>query len=324
MARPLRIEFPGAFHHVMNRGNTGMDIFRSEKDREKFLEYVQKAVERFEIKVHTYCLMTTHYHFLMETPHANLSQAVKWINVSYAVYFNRKRRRSGHLFQGRFKAVLVDADEYLKHLSRYIHLNPVRARMVDHCKDYQWSSYPVFSGYVKSPEWLETGWLLSLFGEDPDVAKKRYRNFVESVQHEKIKNPSDDIVSGAILGGVDFINWVKKAFLSRYPDSKELPQLKGLKPRPTCDDLIQVLCNEFGCGPESILQKGKKRNLPRDLAIYLCREMTGESGVALGRNFGGISGAGITIKHNRIAAQIERDRNLKGRVDSIRKKITNI
>ena len=110
MARPLRIEFPGAFYHVMNRGNTGMDIYRSERDREKFLEYVGEAVKRYGIKVHTYCLMTTHYHFLIETPHANLSQAIKWINVGYSVYFNRKRRRFGHLFQGRFKAVLVDAD----------------------------------------------------------------------------------------------------------------------------------------------------------------------------------------------------------------------
>ena len=99
MARPIRIEFPGAFYHVINRGNAGTDVFKSDRDREKFLEYVGKAAKRYEIKVHTYCLMTTHYHILVETPHANLSQAIKWINVSYAVYFNRKRRRFGHLFQ---------------------------------------------------------------------------------------------------------------------------------------------------------------------------------------------------------------------------------
>jgi len=322
MARPLRIEFPGAFYHVMNRGNTGMDIFESERDREKFLEYVGKAVVRYEIKVHTYCLMSTHYHILIETPHANLSQVIKWINVSYSIYFNRKRRRCGHLFQGRFKAVLVDADQYLKHLSRYIHLNPVRAGMVGHCKDYRWSSYPVFGGYVKSPEWFKTDWLLSLFG-DRGIANKRYREFVESVQNEKIENPSDDIVSGAILGGVDFVNWVKKTFLSKESDSKEMPQLKSLKPRPTPDDLIQVVSEEFGCERESILRKGKKRNFARDLAIYLCREMMGETGVGLGRHFGGISGSGIVFKYNQIANQIESDRKLKGRVNRIRKQILN-
>jgi len=323
MARPLRIEFPGAFLYVMNRGNTGMNIFRSQRDREKFLGYVGEAVKRYGIKVHTYCLMTTHYHFLIETPHANLSQAIKWINVGYAVYFNRKQRRFGHLFQGGFKAVLVEADEYLELLSRYIHLNPVRARMVEHCRDYPWSSYQALSGYVKSPEWLETDWLLSLFGEDRDTAKKRYRDFVESVENEKIENPSDDVVGGVVLGRVDFVNWVKKTFLSKELNSKEIPQLKILKPRPTPDELIQAVSDEFGCGIESILGKGKKRNLARDVAIYLCREMTGETSVALGRRFD-ISGAGIAARHDRIAKRLETDRKLKGREDRIRRKILNI
>jgi putative transposase len=211
--------------------------------------------------------------------------------------------------------VLVDADEYLKPLSRYIHLNPVRAGMVAHCKDHQWSSYPVFGGYVTAPEWLETDWLLSLFAEERGVASKRYREFVESVENEKIENPSDDIVSGAILGKVDFVDWVKKTFLSKQSDSKEMPQLNSLKPRPTPDDLIQVVSEELGCERESILRKGKKRNFARDLAIYLCREMTGETGVALGRHFGGISGSGIVFKYNQIANQIESDPKLRGRIN---------
>jgi Transposase and inactivated derivatives len=262
MARALRIEYPGAFYHVMHRGNAGADIFENERDREKVLEYFGKSVERYGIKIHTYCLMTTHYHFLIETPQPNLSQAIKWINVSYAAYFNRKRRRSGHLFQGRFKAILVDADEYLKHLSRYIHLNPIRARMVDHIKDYQWSSYPVLGGYVKAPEWLETRWLLSLFGKEQSKAKKQYRNFVETVQNEEIENPANDIVGGFILGGVEFVNWVKDSFLYKEIDDKERPQLRSLKPRLRPEDLMPVVCNEFDCGLETILQKGKKRILP--------------------------------------------------------------
>ena len=321
MARPLRIEYSGAFYHVMHRGNAGSDLFKSERDREKLLEYFSKAAERYAIKVHTYCLMTNHYHLLIETPHPNLSQAIKWINVSYAAYFNRKRRRSGHLFQGRFKAVLVDADEYLKHLSRYIHLNPVRAGMVEHCKDYPWSSYPAFGGYNKSPEWLETNGLLSLFGKDSNKAKKRYRDFVESVQIQEIENPSKDIVSGVILGGADFVNWVKQEILNKKSSSKEIPQLRSLKPRLAPEDLITVVCEEFECERETILRKGKKRNLARDLAIYLSREMTGETGVALGRFFGGISGSGVVVRHNYIANKIETDRKLKGWVNRIRNKI---
>ena len=138
MSRPLRVEYPGAFYHVINRGNNQEKIFKNDRDREKFLEYLEKANERFSIIIHTYCLMSNHFHLLVGTPDANLSQAMQWINVSYATYFNRKRGRAGHLFQGRFKAILIDADEYLKHLSRYIHLNPVRAKLVSGPSEYQW------------------------------------------------------------------------------------------------------------------------------------------------------------------------------------------
>jgi REP element-mobilizing transposase RayT len=320
MARPLRIEYPGAFYHVMHRGNAGSDIFKSIRDREKFLEYIRKAVERYGIKIHTYCLMTNHYHLLVETTYPNLSQAVKWINVGYVAYFNRKRNRSGHLFQGRFKAVVVDADEYLLHLSRYIHLNPVRAGMIEYCKEYSWSSYPAFGGYKKAPEWLETDWLLSFFGQNRKKSMERYREFLESVQIEKIENPSKNIVSGVILGGTEFVNWIKQNFLSKDRDIKEKPQLRSLKQGLTFDDLMPVICKVYACTREVILQKGKKGNLARDVAIYLSREMTGESGVALGRYFG-ISGAGVTVRHGIIANKIKKDRKLYRQVYRIKKAI---
>jgi len=123
MARLLRVEYPGAYYHVINRGNNQEKIYKNDRDREKFLEYLEKAAERFSIIIHTYCLMDNHYHLLVETPEANLSLVMQWINVSYATYFNRKRDRYGHQFQGRFKAILIDADEYLKHSSRPSILN---------------------------------------------------------------------------------------------------------------------------------------------------------------------------------------------------------
>ena len=137
MALPLRIEYPGAFYHVINRSNAGCTIFKSIRDREKFFEYLEKAVELFSIRVNTCCLMTNHFHLLVETPNANLSKATQWMNVSYATCFNRKRGRKEHLFQGRFKSILIDADGYLKHLSHHIHLNPVRAKMLDRSDEYR-------------------------------------------------------------------------------------------------------------------------------------------------------------------------------------------
>ena len=323
MARPLRVEFPGAFYHVINRGNAGEAIFRSNRDREKFLEYVEKAVERFGIKVHTYCLMTNHYHFLFETPEANLSRAIKWLNVSYAGYFNRKRQRRGHLFQGRFKSILVDADAYLKHLSRYIHLNPLRANMVEELLSYPWSSYRAFVGKAKAPDWLERRWLLSLFGKNRKRAFKAYRSFVEGVEPARVENPEKDVVGGFILGSVEFVNWVKDTYLSKRSDEAEIPQLKEVKPRPTPDAVVAAVCEEFGCDADWIVQKGRKKNTARDVAIYLSRELTGASGAQLGKYFGNICGAGITVRYKHVVKDLSRNRRLKGRTNRIKKRIIN-
>ena len=321
MARPLRIEYAGAFYHVIHRGNAGEAIFRTKRDREKFLENVAKAVERFGIKVHTYCLMTNHYHFLVETPEPNLSRAVQWINVSYAAYFNRKRDRMGHLFQGRFKSILVDADEYLKHLSRYIHLNPLRAKMVEQLRSYPWSSYPVFAGKTKAPDWLEVDWLLSLFGKSRKRACTAYRKFVESVDPNQVEDPEKDLVGGFILGNAPFVNWVKETYLSKRSGEKEIPQLKELRPRVTPDDVAAAVSEEFGCDIEMIVEKGRKGNTARDVAIYLARDLTGVSGVTLGDYFGNISGAGVTVRYTHVAKAVSRNRRLKGRINRIKKRI---
>jgi REP-associated tyrosine transposase len=323
MARPLRVEYPGAFYHVIHRGNAGENIFKSIRDREIFLEYFAKSVERFGVKIHTYCLMTNHYHMLVETPQANLSQAIKWINVSYAAYFNRKRRRSGHLFQGRFKSILVDADEYLKQLSRYIHLNPLQAKIVNVLEEYKWSSYPAFIGNIKSPDWLETDWLLSTFGKNHKSAAINYQNFVEKIDIAKLENPAKELTGGFILGSVDFVDWVKETFLSKRSAEKEITQLKHLKPKLNPDDIVSVVCDEMNCERDLVLQKGLKKNLLRDMAIYLARDLTGESGVELGRYFGNICGAAITLRYNHIAKEIQRDRKLKARISRLKNRIIN-
>ena len=138
MSRPLRIEYPGAFYHATSRGNERKEIFKSDGDREKFLFYLASAAERYGALFHAYCLMTNHYHLMIETPQGNLSQIMKHINNSYTNYYNVKHKRAGHLLQGRYKAILVEADTYAAELSRYIHLNPVRAKMVEAPEDHLW------------------------------------------------------------------------------------------------------------------------------------------------------------------------------------------
>ena len=172
MARPLRIQYPGAVYHITSRGNERKDVFKSKRDREKFLSYLKTATERYGAKIHVYCLMGNHYHLLLETPEGNLSQIMRHINGAYTTYFNTKRNRSGHLFQERIKAILVEADEYATHLSRYIHLNPERAGMVGNPVDYPWTSYRHYIGREKPPEWLVTDFVLGFFGRTCKVTSK--------------------------------------------------------------------------------------------------------------------------------------------------------
>jgi hypothetical protein len=267
--------------------------------------------------------MSTHFHLLVETPEPNLSVAMQWIMVSYATYFNRKGGRHGHLFQGRFKAILIDADEYLRHLSRYIHLNPVRAKMVSAPAEYKWSSYSAFIGEIKVPQFLEINWLLSNFGKRKKEAKRNYKDFVEGVDIKTLENPNRMVTEGFILGDSDFVNWIKGNFLSGRQDEKEIPQLKKLKPRVPLETVANAVCEEFGCNQEQIITKGRKKNKAREVAIFIARDMTGITCKDLGEYFGGVSGALITMMHNRIADESKRNKRLKGRIDNITNQINN-
>jgi len=145
MARPLRIQYPGAYYHITSRGKERKDVFNSVRDRGKFLSYLDSASERYNARIHVYCMMGNHYHLMFKRPDGNLSQIMQHLNGAYTTYFNTKLKRSGHLFQGRYKSILIEADEYAAQLSRYIHLNPVRTGIVEEPGKYPCSSYQFYS-----------------------------------------------------------------------------------------------------------------------------------------------------------------------------------
>lgn len=178
MARPLRIEFAGALYHVTSRGDRREPIFEDDDDRTKFLSVLAEVVERFNWLCHAYCLMTNHYHLVVQTPEANLSKGMRQLNGMYTQACNRRQRQTGHLFQGRFKGILVDKDSYLLELARYVVLNPVRAGMVKHPEKYPWSSYRAMVGEAPTPSWLATDGLLAQFGKRRADARRRYAKFV--------------------------------------------------------------------------------------------------------------------------------------------------
>ena len=162
MSRPLRLEFPGALYHITSRGDGREDIYRTDGDRRLFLAVLADVCERFNWWGHAYCrLMTNHYHLLIETPDANLSKGMRQLNGVYTQRFDQVYGRCGHVFQGRYKAILVQKETYLKELARYIVLNPVRAQMVGEAQDWPWSSFRATTGEGPSPGWLRRDWLLS-------------------------------------------------------------------------------------------------------------------------------------------------------------------
>jgi REP element-mobilizing transposase RayT len=323
MARPLRIEYPGAFYHVISRGNAGDPIYKTRREREKFIDYLARAVERFGIRIHTYCLMTNHYHLLLETPEPNLSRAIQWLNVCYATYFNSKRHRRGHLFYGRFKSILVDADGYLKHLSRYIHLNPLKAEMVETAADYEWSSYPAFIGNIAAPEWLSVRRILVQFGGNHEVAQRRYRQFVEGADIKTLENPADKIVSGLILGDDAFVKYIKTSFLSNRSFDPDVPQLRELMPRCTLDRIIEIVADALDSTKKQILEKGRKNNQARDVAIYFSKAFSGKSGIEIARFFGLRSGSAVTMRYKMALKMMDGRRELDRKLKRIREQIMN-
>jgi putative transposase len=210
MARPLRVEFAGAAYHVMARGNEGRAVFRDDQDRRRFLDTLAEMVERFGVRLHAYCLMPNHHHLLLDTPHANLSQAVGWLQVTYTVRFNRRHRRSGHLFQGRFKAQLIDVDEYAQGVVEYVHLNPVRPRQKNQrlareraaeLDGYAWSSHRAYAGLArKVPRWLCQDWL-RYWGTEPMEARRQYRRSLARWFDRPVESPWRGLIGGLVLGG---------------------------------------------------------------------------------------------------------------------------
>src|SRR4030042_3763058 len=204
MARPLRIVFEDAFYHVTARGNERRKIFFSQRDYEKFLSYLTDALQKYGVILHAFVLMTNHYHLIIETPKANLSSFMHSINSAYTTYFNIKRKRAGHLFQGRYKALLIDVDNSLLVLYRYLHLNPVRAGIAERPESYRYSSYRAYI-FPKEGGMVFRDLIWGMVAKGRKDGSRSYREFVELGLIEKPRSPFEKVYGGGILGGKTFI-----------------------------------------------------------------------------------------------------------------------
>lgn len=247
MARPLRVEFPGAIYHITSRGNARLPIYEDDYDRKLFLGILDEVVKRYNWLFHAYCLMDNHYHLLVETVDGNLSMGMRHLNGVYTQRFNRRHNRVGHIYQGRFKSIFVEQESYLLELCRYVVLNPVRAGIVKHPGNYKWSSYKGTVGLIKAVPFLTVDWILGQFGKSRREAQKEYRRFVQAGM--KGLAPWEELKAQCILGGKEFIEKLKPA-LKDKSEFKEIPKEQRLVFRPSLEKLF----------PPDQLKTKKKRN----------------------------------------------------------------
>ena len=239
MARPLRIEYPGAVYHITSRGNAKRSIYRGRADREAFLKTLKQVVDRFNWLCHAYCLMPNHYHLLIETVDPTLSRGMQQLNGVYTQTFNRKHARVGHVFQGRYKAILVEKEAYLLELSRYIVLNPVRAGLVRAAKGWKWSSYSATAGLVPVPSLLTTDWILSQFSSNKSEAQQRYRRFISQGRDYKVW---EGLKGQIYLGSDAFI----RSISHQHKNLGEVPRVQRLAARSSLDEIFRNYTENTG------------------------------------------------------------------------------
>ncbi len=327
MARPLRIQYPGAFYHVTNRGNERKPIFKDDVDRARFLEILSQSLGIYQVVLHAFVMMTNHYHLLVETPLGNLAEFMRHFNITYTSHFNRQHNRVGHLFQGRYKSVLVDKDSYLVMLSKYIHLNPVKVRgmltkpvpeQVAYLTDYRWSSLP---GYINSRgkvDFVEYGQVLSVYGGANASGRKRYLAQLQADLAGEL-NFKKEIVGQSILGSADFVAWVKEHFLAEKKE-RELPSTGRICSYIPRDKILELLSDELGMSATEIV--GSK-GMPRQLAMDLLYRFGGMTNPAIGVLMG-VDYSTVSQGRKRLAEKRAKDKKLNALVSQLEVNLSRI
>ncbi len=275
MARPLRILYPGAWYHVMNRGAGDKNIFRNDSDRYGFLRLLEESVGMWNIEVHAYSLMETHYHILIRTPLANLPRAMRHIDGVHTQRFNLRHNTDGHLFRGRYKSILIDKEHYLLEVVRYIHLQKVRAGLIDDPKNDQWSSHQIYLSPHCQRSWLFIDTILGLFGTDINRSRRKLDNFVKKGVSEELEQFYGKQRLSPILGSETFINRIKETYVIPVELSYEIPDAKIMLQVPI-NHITQAVCLVYGISLTELKNSNRgRRNTARNMAVYLARKVGG-------------------------------------------------
>jgi putative transposase len=321
MARPLRIEYQGACYHVTARGNERRRIYRTKSDYLRFKRYLNEAQEKHGYILHCYVLMPNHYHLLMETPNGNLSKVMHYIGGSYANYFNIRNRRIGHLFQGRYKAIVIDRDSYLLELSRYLHLNPVRAQLAKNPGEYAYSSYRSYTSDARE-SMVCRDLILGMVGGRGSEAMQRYRDFVDEAVPLEQESPLKQVHAGAILGRESFVEEVLARVGEKVLQSAETSQRRALRTGPRVGDVLDMVRAGFGVSREQVLTENRGNG--RKAAIYLLKKHTGMTNGEIGELFGGLTYSAVAKVCGRFSKSLATDAALRAKLRVIEREMSKV
>lgn len=314
MVRPLRLQYSDAVYHVTSRGNEQKDIFRDKSDRRRFLQYLAQSLSTYSVKLYSYVLMGNHFHLLLETPLGNLGEFMRHFNISYTGYFNRRHRRVGHLYQGRYKSILVDKDAYLSIVSRYIHLNPIRTRSlakasprekIQYLIHYPWSSLHGYLEKREREEFVEYGVVLGEYGGETGRGRRGYQEalYGDIAGGLEIKGK---IIGQSLLGGEEFIHWVGRTFIKGEQD-RESPSVREIRRHRAEETILNVIKEVTGKSIEEI-REGK--GAVRQMTMEVLYRVGGLKGYEIGRLLG-VGYTSVSQERRRLKERLRNDRNLQ-------------
>lgn len=316
MARPLRIEFPGGIYHVTSRGNERRAIVRDDVDRRKWLSLLERTVERTGWRVFAFALMGNHFHLFLQTSEPNLSAGMAHLNGSYAGYFNHRHGRVGHLLQGRFKGIVVDEQGYWRRVGRYVHLNPVRAGLVERPEDWPWCSFVGYHRPGRRLPWVCYERILAEFGGDTPAGRKAYRQYITEGLGRPLDNPLSKAVHGLVLGSDAFVAKIRRLVEPRADDA-ELPGLRRLKRPADMAAVIAAVTGRLGGDPAGWQPGRRCDEFSRAVAAYVARQATSNALGRIAAALGYRGGNSISVASRRVEERIKRSAPLAAEVRAI-------
>ena len=320
MSRPLRIEYPGAWYHVMNRGRRHEAIFSDKHDCCMFIDLLIEISGMWHANVAAYCLMTTHYHILLQTPDGNIARCMRHLNSVYTQRYNRRHGFDGPLFKGRYKSILVCNDAHLLQLVRYIHKNPVKAGLVKDMPDYEWSSYRGYLSYAKKWKWLYKDFIFAMITPQKQGRLKSFIEFMQEDDSEEVTRLFSLKKLPSMFGPEGFITGIKEKYYfkkKRY----EVPESKSLS--PTSDTIISAVCGHYGVSfTELLITRRGVFNEPRNIAVYLLRQIRGENLNNIGELFNIKAYSTVSSVLRRVSRLKKSDIKIKKKIDKIQDSIT--